>query len=70
MFNFTRLPYTSTGFLVITINRVHQHEAENLMTIQNLAIVFGPTLFGQPQIVNGQSISNSMADAALQNTVS
>lgn len=36
------------------------------MTIQNLAIVFGPTLFKQAQPgVNGNM--NGMADAGLQN---
>lgn len=38
------------------------------MTIQNLAIVFGPTLFKQAQPgVNGNM--NGMADAGLQNKV-
>ena len=38
------------------------------MTMQNLAIVFGPTLFGQLPLVNGHT-PNSMADAPLQNLV-
>jgi hypothetical protein len=42
------------------------------MTIQNLAIVFGPTLFGQMMPyrngANGQ-MNGGMADAALQNKV-
>lgn len=38
------------------------------MSIQNIAIVFGPTLFGQGQPnMNGQM--NGMADASLQNKV-
>lgn len=38
------------------------------MSVQNLAIVFGPTLFGQGQPgLNGQL--NGMADASLQNKV-
>lgn len=38
------------------------------MSAQNLAIVFGPTLFGQAQPgPNGQA--NGMADAGLQNRV-
>lgn len=50
------------------------------MSMQNLAIVFGPTLFGQipPQPVNGvngnsnghMNGSMSMADTGFQNTVS
>ncbi len=38
------------------------------MSVQNLAIVFGPTLFGQGQPgLNGAM--NGMADASLQNKV-
>nr|VWO96468.1 Uncharacterized protein [Ganoderma boninense] len=49
-------------------NRVVQHEAQNQMSAQNLAIVFGPTLFGQVQPgLNGAM--NGMADASLQNKV-
>lgn len=45
------------------------------MTTQNIAIVFGPTLFGQMQIAsaNGTSttaqINGGMADATFQNLV-
>ena len=55
--------------LVLIVNgRVVQHEAQNAMSVQNLAIVFGPTLFGQGQPgINGQL--NGMADASLQNKV-
>lgn len=50
------------------LNRVVQHEAQNQMSVQNLAIVFGPTLFGQGQPgLNGAM--NGMADASLQNKV-
>ena len=49
-------------------NRVVQHETQNQMSVQNLAIVFGPTLFGQGQPgLNGAM--NGMADASLQNKV-
>lgn len=48
--------------------RVAQYESENAMSVQNLAIVFGPTLFGLlPPGMNGQM--NGMADAGLQNKV-
>ena len=37
------------------------------MSMQNLAIVFGPTLFGQGASINGQG--GVMADQSYQNTV-
>jgi Rho GTPase-activating protein RGD1 len=42
------------------------------MSIQNLAIVFGPTLFGQmaPTVNGHMNGNNTMADAAHQNKVS
>lgn len=59
---------TSIGWMA----RIVQCEADNSMSIQNLAIVFGPTLFGQ--VSGNGSISGhgngSMADAAYQNKVS
>lgn len=39
------------------------------MSMQNLAIVFGPTLFGQSSPANGQA-NGAMADAPHQNQVS
>ncbi|TFK60437.1 RhoGAP-domain-containing protein [Pluteus cervinus] len=57
--------YATLKFFMGHLHRIHQHEADNSMTIQNLAIVFGPTLFGQFPPVNGQT--NGMADAPLQN---
>ena len=54
--------------LSVGLRRVVMHEAENSMSVQNVAIVFGPTLFSQAQPgVNGQM--NGMADAPLQNKV-
>lgn len=47
-------------------DRIAEFESENAMSVQNLAIVFGPTLFKQAQTgVNGNM--NGMADAGLQN---
>lgn len=39
------------------------------MSMQNLAIVFGPTLFGQIAAANGQANGGGMADAPYQNQV-
>lgn len=53
-------------------SRISQWEAENSMSIQNLSIVFGPTLFGQVAPgtdAHGQA-NGGMADAAHQNKVS
>ncbi|KAI0773218.1 GTPase activating protein [Trametes elegans] len=56
--------YSTLKYLMGHLHKVAQHEAENAMSVQNLAIVFGPTLFGQGQPgMNG----NGMADASLQN---
>lgn len=53
------------------IHRIVQCEADNSMSIQNIAIVFGPTLFGQ--VTSNGSISghvnDGMVDAAFQNKV-
>lgn len=53
------------------MDRIVQCEADNSMSIQNIAIVFGPTLFGQ--VSSSGSISGhgngSMVDAAFQNKV-
>lgn len=53
---------------MLLLNRVSQYEAENSMTIQNLAIVFGPTLFQQAKPGPNGNL-NGMADAPLQNKV-
>lgn len=55
-------------------HRIVQHEAQNAMSIQNLAIVFGPTLFGQgampvPGANGNMNGVPSMADASFQNKV-
>ena len=47
--------------------RVNQQAAENSMSMQNLAIVFGPTLLGQHAPVNGQG--GVIADTPFQNQV-
>ncbi|KAI0642328.1 GTPase activating protein [Trametes meyenii] len=58
--------YSTLKYLMGHLHKIVQHEAQNSMSVQNLAIVFGPTLFGQGQPgINGQL--NGMADASLQN---
>ena len=63
--------YNSFWLSYLTYSRIAQYEAENSMSVQNLAIVFGPTLFSQvtPSAgVNGQ-MNGGMADAGHQNKV-
>ncbi|KAL0569063.1 Rho GTPase-activating protein [Marasmius crinis-equi] len=55
--------YATLKYLIGHLHRINQHESLNSMSTGNLAIVFGPTLFGQP--VNGAA--NGMADAPHQN---
>ncbi|KAI0918052.1 hypothetical protein AcV5_002832 [Taiwanofungus camphoratus] len=58
--------YSTLKYFMGHLHKVVQNEAQNAMSIQNIAIVFGPTLFGQGQPnMNGQM--NGMADASLQN---
>ncbi|KAH7905642.1 Rho GTPase activation protein [Hygrophoropsis aurantiaca] len=64
--------YATLKFLMGHLHRIAQHEAENSMSIQNLAIVFGPTLFGQAVASNGNGsvtghVNGGMADAPFQN---
>ena len=67
--------YSTLKYFMGHLHKVVQHEAQNAMSIQNLAIVFGPTLFGQsmatPAGSNGQMNGvPSIADASYQNKVS
>ena len=50
------------------VRRIVQYEAQNSMSIGNLAIVFGPTLFPAtaPHGVNGQ---DGLVGATIQNKV-
>lgn len=60
--------YATLKYFMGHLYNVVQHEAQNSMSIQNLAIVFGPTLFGQsPAGMNG--LTNGMSEAPLQNKV-
>ncbi|KZT25115.1 RhoGAP-domain-containing protein [Neolentinus lepideus HHB14362 ss-1] len=53
--------YATLKYLMGHLHRITQYESVNQMSVSNLAIVFGPTLFGQ----NGGN--GQMADASLQN---
>ncbi|PAV19574.1 GTPase activating [Pyrrhoderma noxium] len=57
--------YATLKYFLGHLHKIVQHEAQNAMSISNLAIVFGPTLFGQGSQPMDQA--NSMADAAFHN---
>ncbi|KAJ7281564.1 Rho GTPase activation protein [Mycena rebaudengoi] len=59
--------YATLKYFLGHLHRINQHEPENSMSMQNLAIVFGPTLFGQMKI-NPANGTEGMADATYQNT--
>ncbi|EGN95220.1 hypothetical protein SERLA73DRAFT_95907 [Serpula lacrymans var. lacrymans S7.3] len=61
--------YATLKFFMGHLYKVAQYEAENSMSIQNLAIVFGPTLFGQSAPSNGSAghMNGGIADAPFQN---
>jgi hypothetical protein len=61
--------YDKLFFNKKTLFRINQHADDNQMSIQNLAIVFGPTLFGQAPVV-GQQNGGVIADTPFQNLVS
>jgi hypothetical protein len=56
--------YSTLKYFMGHLHRINQHSAENSMSMQNLSIVFGPTLFGQRASSNGQG---AMADTSFQN---
>ncbi|KAI0308828.1 GTPase activating protein [Amylostereum chailletii] len=57
--------YATLKYFMGHLNRITQFEAQNSMSISNLAIVFGPTLFSQGFTnANGQSLT---VDPTLQN---
>ncbi|KXN87662.1 RHO GTPase-activating protein RGD1 [Leucoagaricus sp. SymC.cos] len=45
--------YSTLKYFLGHLHRINQHAADNQMSMQNLAIVFGPTLFGQPMPAPG-----------------
>ncbi|KAG6835147.1 hypothetical protein H0H93_004421 [Arthromyces matolae] len=61
--------YATLKYFLGHLYRINQHAAVNSMSMQNLAIIFGPTLFGiSPASTGHQGQANGgMADATLQN---
>ena len=58
--------YSTLKYFLGHLHRINQLADENSMSMQNLAIVFGPTLFGQNLPSNGHE-AGAMADAPFQN---
>jgi len=58
--------YATLKFFLGHLYRITQHADDNQMSMQNLAIVFGPTLFGQAPVV-GQPNGGVIADTPYQN---
>ncbi|KAJ7668337.1 Rho GTPase activation protein [Mycena rosella] len=59
--------YATLKYFLGHLHRINQHAAENSMSVQNLAIVFGPTLFGQMKLNPANGSEGGMADATHQN---
>jgi len=54
------------------LSRVVEYQQDNSMTTFNIAVIFGPTLFGLPVLVtspapNGHGNGTGMTDMGLQN---
>jgi hypothetical protein len=60
-FDFSKhiVPWTSWLVYFFNVCRVHQHEAQNKMSLHNLATVFGPTLLRPGCPGSGKSESGS-----------
>ncbi|KAG6873517.1 hypothetical protein C0995_014785 [Termitomyces sp. Mi166 len=61
--------YATLKYFLGHLSRINHHAAVNSMSMQNLAIVFGPTLFGisPTSAYPGQVNGGGMVDATLQN---
>ncbi|KAJ7765400.1 Rho GTPase activation protein [Mycena maculata] len=59
--------YATLKYFLGHLHRINQHASENSMSVQNLAIVFGPTLFGQMKLNPANGSEGGMADATHQN---
>ncbi|KAF5353151.1 hypothetical protein D9758_008738 [Tetrapyrgos nigripes] len=63
--------YATLKYLLGHLYQVYQHSSANSMSVQNLAIVFGPTLFGSPAPnTQGTATNGVIADAPYQNMAS
>ncbi|KAF7770562.1 hypothetical protein Agabi119p4_6536 [Agaricus bisporus var. burnettii] len=58
--------YSTLKYFLGHLHRINQHSSDNQMSMQNLAIVFGPTLFGQPLAADGVN-GTAMPDTFHQN---
>jgi len=59
--------YATLKYFLGHLHRINQHASENSMSVQNLAIVFGPTLFGQLKLNPANGSDGGMVDATHQN---
>ncbi|KAK7466328.1 Rho GTPase-activating protein [Stygiomarasmius scandens] len=60
--------YATLKYLLGHLYQIYQHSSANSMSVQNLAIVFGPTLFGSPAPNAPNPVTNGViADAPYQN---
>ncbi|KAF9442640.1 RhoGAP-domain-containing protein [Macrolepiota fuliginosa MF-IS2] len=59
--------YSTLKYFLGHLHRINQQAAENQMSMQNLAIVFGPTLFGQTLGVGNGASGTVMPDTFHQN---
>ncbi|KDQ50698.1 hypothetical protein JAAARDRAFT_199693 [Jaapia argillacea MUCL 33604] len=59
--------YATLKYFLGHLYRITQFEPQNQMSVQNIAIVFGPTLFGVATTTNGTNGQSAQADATFQN---
>ncbi|CAG8588169.1 2465_t:CDS:2, partial [Scutellospora calospora] len=61
--------YSTLKYLMGHLHKVVQNQEKNKMNVQNLGIVFGPTLMGSPVVTAvSNSASSSLSGASLQNS--
>ncbi|TRM65399.1 Rho GTPase activation protein [Schizophyllum amplum] len=61
--------YATLKYIMGHLHRITQHSEENAMTMSNLAIVFGPTMFGQmtPSTGADGQVTGGLGDMPCQN---
>ncbi|KAG8824116.1 hypothetical protein FRC19_002486 [Serendipita sp. 401] len=52
--------YSTLKYLMGHLNKIVRHQDVNSMTVHNIAVIFGPTVFGSPQLFNGHSAINGV----------